>query len=382
MSSTAQARHSPDIALLHDLVAIPSLSGQERAAVEWLCAAMDARGFTTTIDAVGNAIGQIGSGQREVVLLGHIDTVPGNIPVRVSDGQLYGRGAVDAKGPLATFVCAATQAANAGIRLTVIGAVGEEADSVGAYYLAGQRVAPDFTIIGEPSGWESVVLGYKGSMSATYSLRQSGAHSAAPVATAPQVAVDFWNRVMRYAATFNADRPAAFDRIEPKLRAFNTTTNGLHEQIELRLGFRLPLDLNGPALTAILQDLAQLEASADEAAAEIEAEAQITVAEALPAFRSERTSPLVRPFLPAIRAAGGKPRFKVKTGTADMNIVGPAWGCPIVAYGPGDSKLDHTPNERIVLSEYERAITILTAALTSLANDVAIPGQPELTTKQ
>jgi LysW-gamma-L-lysine carboxypeptidase len=38
-----------------------------------------------------------------------------------------------------------------------------------------------------------------------------------------------------------------------------------------------------------------------------------------------------------------------------------------VAYGPGDSKLDHTPNERIEVAEYLRAIDILAAALTSLA---------------
>ncbi len=368
MALTEAGQHdtTTDIALLRDLVAIPSLSGQERAAVEWLCATMAARGFTATIDPAGNAIGQIGSGPREVVLLGHIDTVPGAIPVRIVDDLLYGRGAVDAKGPLATFVAAATRAATAGIRITIIGAVGEEADSAGAYY-AVNHYRPDFTVIGEPSGWDSVVLGYKGSMSATYTLHQSGAHSAAPVATAPQVAVDFWNRVTAYATQFNADRTAVFDRIEPKLRGLSSTTDGLHEQVELRMGFRLPLDLDGPTLTPILHDLAVVETTTDEAAAEIEATAAVRVAEALPAFRSERTSPIVRAFLPAIRNAGGKPRFKVKTGTADMNIVGPVWGCPIVAYGPGDSKLDHTPNERIVLTEYLQAITILTEALTNLA---------------
>jgi len=355
-----------DVEVLRGLVAIPSRSGQERAAVEYLCATMAARGFTATIDGAGNAVGQIGEGPTEVVLLGHIDTVPGEIPVQIEDGVLYGRGSVDAKGPLATFVCAATRAAQAGIRLTVIGAVGEEADSTGAFHIV-NRYHPAFAVIGEPSGWDSVVLGYKGSMSASYTLRQSGAHSAAPVATAPQVAVDFWNRVIGYAAEFNDGRTAAFDRLEPKLRGVDTTTDGLHEQVDLRMGFRLPLDLDGATLASILHDLARIEASVDDAAAEIEASAEVVVAEALPAFRGERTSPIVRAFLPAIRAAGGKPRLKVKTGTADMNIVGPAWGCPIVAYGPGDSKLDHTPNERIEVAEYLRAIDILAAALTSLA---------------
>jgi LysW-gamma-L-lysine carboxypeptidase len=49
-----------------------------------------------------------------------------------------------------------------------------------------------------------------------------------------------------------------------------------------------------------------------------------------------------------------------------MNIVGPAWGCPIVAYGPGDSALDHTPDEHLDLAEYERAIDVLARVLTVL----------------
>jgi LysW-gamma-L-lysine carboxypeptidase len=48
-----------------------------------------------------------------------------------------------------------------------------------------------------------------------------------------------------------------------------------------------------------------------------------------------------------------------------MNVVGPVWNCPIVAYGPGDSLLDHTPNEHIVLAEYLQSIAILQTVLTS-----------------
>jgi LysW-gamma-L-lysine carboxypeptidase len=49
-----------------------------------------------------------------------------------------------------------------------------------------------------------------------------------------------------------------------------------------------------------------------------------------------------------------------------MNVVGPVWGVPIVAYGPGDSALDHTPEERIHLGEYLRAIEVLREALAAL----------------
>jgi LysW-gamma-L-lysine carboxypeptidase len=49
-----------------------------------------------------------------------------------------------------------------------------------------------------------------------------------------------------------------------------------------------------------------------------------------------------------------------------MNIVGPAWNCPILAYGPGDSSLDHTPEEHLPLAEYGQAIVVWQHALAAL----------------
>jgi LysW-gamma-L-lysine carboxypeptidase len=71
----------------------------------------------------------------------------------------------------------------------------------------------------------------------------------------------------------------------------------------------------------------------------------------------------VRAFLSGIRSQGGEPRFVYKTGTADLNIVAPVWKCPALVYGPGDSSLDHTPEEHIQLDEYEKAVQVLGGAL-------------------
>ncbi|MBL8760739.1 MAG: acetyl-lysine deacetylase, partial [Phycisphaerae bacterium] len=68
---------------------------------------------------------------------------------------------------------------------------------------------------------------------------------------------------------------------------------------------------------------------------------------------------------------GQRPTLRVKTGTSDMNVVAPRWNCPIAAYGPGDSALDHTPREHISLTEYLRAARVLTQALESLAAELA-----------
>ena len=82
-----------------------------------------------------------------------------------------------------------------------------------------------------------------------------------------------------------------------------------------------------------------------------------------------RDSVLSRAFRRAIRAQGQQPRFVTKTGTSDMNLVAPVWNCPIVAYGPGDSALDHTPDEHIDLDKYLRAIDVLVNMTETLAPD-------------
>ena len=63
------------------------------------------------------------------------------------------------------------------------------------------------------------------------------------------------------------------------------------------------------------------------------------------------------------------PARRVLIGTqafADLNIVAPVWKCPALVYGPGDSALDHTPNEHIELEEYEKSIDVLSEALRGL----------------
>lgn len=344
-----------DTELLRRLVAIESLSDQEHEAVAELVAQMDRRGFRTEIDSAGSAIGTIGNGPKRVILLGHIDTVPGRIPVRIEDGVLYGRGAVDAKGPLCTFVAAATRAAaNGNATITVVGAAGEERmGSPGATAVA-TWPAPDFCVIGEPSGWDTICLGYRGTLSLRYHLREGGRHSAGPGEAVAEQAVGFWNAVVAEADAFNATVTARgnFNTLTPTLRGINTASDGLEDEAILAIGVRLPPGFEVQPFVDRLRALA--------------GEADLTVEGVQEAYRSDKRSPLVPPFLRAIRAEGGNPRFTVKLGTADITVVGPVWQCPIVAYGPGDASLDHTPHEHIVLADYARAINVLTNVLESL----------------
>lgn len=341
-----------DIELLRSLVAIPSVSGQELHAVEYLRGAMASRGFEILDSATGSAIGRIGSGEKHIVLLGHIDTVPGHIPVEIRDGVLWGRGAVDAKAPLATFVAAASHVADRlKATVTVVGAVGEEViGSPGANEIA-TWPSPDCCVIGEPSGWDAVCLGYRGSLSLISTLRRSTRHTAGPGQSVAQEAVEFWNALQAEVDTWNTDKQGNFWSIGHALRAFNTTGDGLEDTARLSIGLRLPPELDIEAWLRKIHDLA--------------GDAEIEIDGVQEGYRTTKRSKLVPPFLRSIRAEGGSPQFTLKLGTSDMNVVGPVWSCPIVAYGPGDSSLDHTPEERIDLDEYLKAVRVLGEVLAS-----------------
>ena len=348
---------------LHGLVSQYSPSGQERGAVEWLVARMKSLGYDNAfIDEAGNAVGVIGQGSKQVVLLGHIDTVPGEIQVERDNISLYGRGSVDAKGPLACFVDAVAQVGSIeGWQFVVIGAVEEERDSEGARFVATQY-KPDFAIIGEPNQWDRVALGYKGSAWANITVKRGQAHTASGEQTAAEAAVEAWLKIKEYVDSFNADKPKMFDKLLLTLRGLDSDSTDFEQWARLKVGVRLPVAVSPEdwygKLNKIVND------SHRERNCHLIVE---RVGFAVPAWGCEKNTQLVRAFLSGIRSEGGEPRFVHKTGTADLNIVAPVWKCPALVYGPGDSSLDHTPDEHISLEEYLKSVRVLRQALMALA---------------
>jgi LysW-gamma-L-lysine carboxypeptidase len=339
-----------------------SPSGQERRAVEWLVERMKSLSFGEAfIDGIGNAIGVMGSGPKQVVLLGHIDTVPGEIQVRrdaIPPHVLYGRGCVDAKGPLACFVDAVAQVgALEGWQYVVIGTVEEERDSDGARFVV-DKYQPDFAIIGEPNNWDRVALGYKGSAWADVTIKREQTHTASGEQTAAEAAVEAWLAVKASTDVFNAEKSRAFDKLLPTLRGMESGQDGFEQWARLNIGCRLPVDMSPDEWYGKLGETLKVSKTFRVL---IE-----RVGYPVPAWECEKNSQLVRAFLNGIRSQGGTPRFVYKTGTADLNVVAPIWRCPAVVYGPGNSALDHTPNEHISLEEYSKAVNVLVGTLRKL----------------
>ncbi|MFN3334629.1 MAG: M20/M25/M40 family metallo-hydrolase, partial [Caldilinea sp.] len=280
---------------------------------------------------------------------------------------------------------------------------------------------PTACIIGEPSHWTRVTLGYKGRLLVEMEASQPMAHTAGPDAGVAVVAVDFWNWLSNYAATFNTGRDKAFEQFQPSLRRLATFTDeAMHDHVVASSGIRLPLDFDVDLFAAALcawasergrqgegestlpanlpisqspisqspisqspisqSPISQSPISNLQSPISPEHPTEITIPGALtaitlrfssyePAWRSERSNLLVRSFLQGLKevAPAEKLGFVLKTGTSDMNVVGPAWRCPIVAYGPGDSSLDHTPHEHLPLNDFWCAVLVLEQALRNLA---------------
>lgn len=362
-------QHNIETQLLFDLVSAKSVSGNERSAAEVFIRYANQLGFTASIDQVGNAIAHIGAplekSSTHIVLLGHIDTVPGDIPVRIENTSdqgliLHGRGSVDAKGPLVTMLAAASQAKlPEGVCLTVAGAVGEETDSPGARHLASQW-SPDACVIGEPSSSAGITLGYKGILHATVTATKPNAHSAGKDPSANDDLITWWSAVLDMVDDFNIKPTRSFDQIQATILNMNSSSDGLTQIASLYAGFRLPTEMPPQQLQAQLDCIDSEFITIQYHGAE-------------QAHAVTRNDPVVRAITSAIRSQGLRPIPKLKTGTADLNVVAPTWNCPIAAYGPGDSSLDHTPVEHIHLDELSQAVLILTTAISTLANELVGP---------
>jgi LysW-gamma-L-lysine carboxypeptidase len=343
--------------LLEELVSTPSPTPEETACAEVLASFFEANDRTVFVDEVGNVRAPA---DDSVLYTSHIDTVPGDIPVRIEDGEngpeLWGRGAVDAKGPLAALAVAAVRTG-----VSFAGVVGEEVDSRGARHLVEDRTAPEAVVNGEPSGWDGITLGYRGILSGTYIYTSESGHTSRPENNAIQDAIAWWSAVEERFGGDSAsdedektDEIPVFERVTPKPVRIEggITDDGLAVETTLEAQLRVP-----PSYTTDeIRELADGELTAG----------TVNWTDAVePTMQSPRT-PVGRAFRVAIREQGGDPRLLRKTGTADMNVYAGAWDCPMVTYGPGDSELDHAPNEHLELRELDRAVAVLEAVAEEL----------------
>ena len=353
--------------LLKSMLEIYSPSGEERELSKFLLGETEKLGFRSRIDDVGNVIAESGQDSPTVLLCGHMDTVPGNLETRLAGGKIRGRGAVDAKSSLAAMIVGASKVRNEFPgKILLLAVVDEEGRGTGMkHFMRTNSLDIDYAVFGEPSNTDNIVIGYKGLMNVTLECTTKACHSAAPWLSenAIEKAMETWNLIK-----------AKLDVAEGKSHFHNVTgtlirveggnsTNVVPSQCELTLDLRVPPGLR---CSQVLNELKRTIDSYLKSNRGISMNLDLT--DQVEACLMSADSTLARSFSWAIRKVRRKnPTFLKKTGTSDMNLLTSAVRIPMIAYGPGDSRLDHTAEEEIEIEDYLAAIQIHETALKQLA---------------
>jgi len=340
---------------LVELVSVYSPSGREAEVAKVVRDIASELGLSSWIDGVGNvwiSFDRNDCRNTDVLIVGHIDTVPGYINVRVEDDVVWGRGAVDAKGPLLAYLHAISRLQITDYRVCLGGLVGEEADSPGANYILKTRFRSRHLFVAEPSGYDGVVIGYRGSLPVQVVCRAVGGHAASPdpSRSAYERFHDAWS-VLK----------SKYGNVQPKKPSMSVTRivagdygNMLPTYLEARLDIRLWSDNEREQ---ILDELRRVFG---------ERGCSVRVLGYTKPVKVKPQQPTPRSLIRSMLRRGIKPRITIKHGTSDMNLIVPEVAQDAVAYGPGDPRLSHSLEERISIKEIMYAIDIIVDAILQL----------------
>ncbi len=349
------ARNMTDLlAATAELVAIPSLSQQEKALADHVETALSGRRWLDVVRVGDNVVARTRLGRsRRVVLAGHLDTVPpkGNEQPRTEGDVLWGLGSTDMKGGLAVMLDLAATLPAPAPDVTYVFYVAEEIARTHSGLLQLARQAPelleaDAAIVCEPTN-SAVEAGCQGVIRAEVVLAGRRAHVARPwmgrnavYRLAPVLALlDAW-----------APRRAVVDGCEYResLQAVGVAggvaANVVPDMASVELNYRFAPDRG---LDAAARELEEMLAPCLEHGDSFE------VTDSAPAALPS----LGHPFLAAlVEASGGA--VKGKLGWTDVAFFAER-GTPAANFGPGDPELAHTAGEHLTRSSLERARDVL-----------------------
>ncbi len=368
---------------LKELVAIPSPSGQEGPLAQRIADEMERLGFPEVrIDRVGNVVGRFGTGRKPILLLdGHMDTVDVGDVSRWSrdpyggevEGEfLYGLGASDMKGGLASMVYGLGALVRAGVQIpgTVyfVGVVQEEPCEGSAIrlFLEEEGVVPDYAVIGEPSSLR-IIQGHRGRMGIIVTTRGKSCHASTPelgqnaIYSAARIIFGIELMSSQFLNdAFLGKGSAAVTWI----RSESPSRNAVPPLCSFYVDRRLTLgETEAKALAEIRSIVLREGAEADIAVNEYEARSYTgytwKVREYYPAWLIPQSHPLVQAGLRAVeKVLGLRPPVGCwKFSTDGTYTMGEA-GIPTIGFGPGDEHRAHSPDERVRIDDVLAAAEI------------------------
>ena len=183
------------VGFLRELVAIPSLSGQEETVIRRIAREMTHLGFDEVkIDGLGNVLGRIGNGSRVLAFDAHVDTVDVSdrdqwdfdpLAGKLEDGKVFGRGSVDQKAGMACMVYAGALMKELDLlgdcQVWMVGSVMEEdCDGLCWHYILQEKVLqPEFVVSTEPTGLK-IHRGQRGRMEVRVRVKGRSCHGSMP----------------------------------------------------------------------------------------------------------------------------------------------------------------------------------------------------------
>ena len=324
---------------------------------------IDELGFEkTNIDNVGNVIATKGSGRPVIMLCGHMDTVPGRIPVRMENGYLYGRGASDAKSSLIAMLLAASEFPKQRGTIIFAGVVDEEGNATGIKELVRSKYTIDYAIFGEPSGISNITIAYKGRFAFRLTCDVgTSAHASAPwlAKNSIEEVYDFWQAIQLEIGRLDSGSDKS-SKVTCSLTEISggSSHNVTPQKCKITVDIRIPTTNTSRKIQELVASIVK------EVSIKKNVRATYRIEDMTEPFEADHTSPLVRALsLSIIDVCRKRPILLRKTGTGDMNILGNAFRIPVVTYGPGDPHSSHTADERISIAEYISSIEVYNTTL-------------------
>lgn len=322
--------------MLREIVKRYSPTGSEAKVAKFIVSFLHEQGVKSYIDEVGNVI----AGEGDLLLCSHIDTIPGKLPVRIEGDFIYGRGVVDAKASVASFItCMVEGESPCSLALVVE----EEGSSKGMYHLL-ENFTWKNVLIGEPSKINTIVVGYKGRILLEIISGGTATHVAVPspdnaIMRAFKIFKEMEAKLPRGESLFDSSI-ANITRIRGG-EAFNVIPESCEMMVDIRVGPK--------QMETIFQVIDNMKKQEEE-------NVEIRVVESTPTVY-QPDSRVKKALEKSIKNHRLQPRIVRKLGSCDMNLIGER--AETASYGPGDPKLSHTNHEKLSISEYNLAIDIL-----------------------
>jgi len=307
-----------------------------------------------------------GKVRQTILLAPHLDTVnvasEQQFKPRIKNGRLYGRGACDTKGSVATFFTALCELATSGKRpreteIAFVGLVDEEQAQAGSRFLAQKKFKASLAIVGEPTNLV-VATAHKGSLWLNIETQGQSAHGATPWFGKNAV-----HEMARVVDALETDFAARLRKRRHRLLgrasiSVGTIRGGTQPNI---VPDRCVISVDRRTLPGETESEACREIAAFLRLRKLKAKVSSVKLKPCYPMETDAELPLVRAFLTSIRQKRpvGLHYF------CDAAVLARA-GIPSVVFGPGDIAQAHTADEWIELIQLDRGRDMLLHFLKSL----------------